>query len=409
MPRAAPRVVLDSRAAARWRRGHPWAYGDALTATAVAEPGDIVTVEDAAGRPLGQAFFNPRSRIALRRITTGRETIDAAFWGARLRRALERRASPPGAPPAPGTGPPAGARGPQGEGRAFRWSHAEADGLPGLILDVYDRSLVLQTLTLGADRLKATWVSLAEEILAPERIIARNDSSMRKMEGLEPSREALRGEGREAEVREGDLRFSVDLWDGQKTGLFLDQQENRLRLGGMARGRCLDPFCYQGGFALQMAARADSVLAADTSAPALERAAGNARRNGLEEKVAFECDNAFDLLARLDRAGERFDTVVLDPPAFARSRADLQAAVRGYAEINRRAARLLQPGGILLTSSCSYNLSEEEFVDVVRHAGGEAHRSLRLLERRGQPADHPILLEMPESAYLKGLLLQAAD
>lgn len=386
-----PRVVLDSRAAARWRRGHPWVYADGVQEAVEAAPGDVVAVEDAAGRPLGQAFYNPLSRIVLRRITRGQESVDAGFWRARLEAALERRAAL------------------RGERAAFRWSHAEPDGLPGLILDVYDRSLVMQTLALGADRLKETWAALAEEILRPERIVARNDPAVRALEGLEPSREILRGEGSEAEVREGALRFRADLWEGQKTGLFLDQRDNRLRMGALARGRCLDAFCYQGSFALHMAARAESVLAADTSEQALERAATEARANGLEGKITFECENAFDLLARLDRAGERFDTIVIDPPAFARSRADLKAAVRGYAELNRRGARLLRRGGILLTCSCSYNLSEEQFVEVVRHAAGEARRSLRLLERRGQPPDHPVLLEMPESAYLKGLLLQAED
>jgi 23S rRNA (cytosine1962-C5)-methyltransferase len=386
-----PHVALDSRAAARWRRGHPWAYADSLTSARDAEPGDVVSVEDAAGRSLGQAFYNPRSKIALRRITRGQEPVDASFWRARLRAALDRRSAL------------------RGEGVAFRWSHGEPDGLPGLILDVYDRSLVLQTLSFGADRLKSTWVDLCREILDPERIIARNDPSVRALEGLEPGREILHGEGTEAQVREGDLRFIADLWEGQKTGLFLDQRDNHRRLRDLARGRCLDVFTYQGGFALNLASRAESVLAADTSAPALERAASSARLNGLEGKVTFECENAFDLLARLDRAGDRFETIVVDPPAFARSRSDVPAAVRGYAELNRRAARLLAPGGILLTCSCSYNLGEEEFVEVVRQAAGEAHRSLRVLERRGQPADHPVLLEMPESAYLKGLLLQAEE
>lgn len=384
-----PRVGLDSRAAARWRRGHPWVYADGIAAVQDARPGDVVAVEDAVGRPLGQAFYNPRSKIALRRITHGSESVDRRFWRARLTAALERRS---------------GLRAP---GAAFRWSHGEPDGLPGIILDVYDRSVVLQTLALGADRLKEALADLVREIFEPERIVARNDPSVRSLEGLEPRREMLLGEGTEARVREGELRFDVDLWEGQKTGLFLDQRENRLLLGELARGRCLDPFAYQGGFALHLARRGDTVLAADTSAPALERAAAAARLNGLEAKIELRHANAFDLLAELDRAGERFDTIVLDPPAFARSRADLDAACRGYAEINRRAVRLLRPGGILLTCSCSYNLSEEQFVDVVRVAAGETRRSLRVLERRGQPDDHPILLEMPESAYLKGLLLEA--
>lgn len=386
-----PRVGLDSRAAARWRRGHPWVYADGIASVRDARPGDVVAVEDGVGRPLGQAFFNPQSKIALRRITRGGERVDRPFWRARLLAALERRS---------------GLRAP---GAAFRWSHGEADGLPGLILDVYDRSVVLQTLALGSDRLKGEFAQLVREILDPERIVARNDPSVRALEGLEPQREILLGEGTEARVREGSVQLDVDLWDGQKTGLFLDQRENRLRMGELARGRCLDPFAYQGGFALHLARRAAAVLAADTSAPALARAAAAARLNGVEKKIEFRHENAFDLLARLDRAGERFDTIVLDPPAFARSRADLDAACRGYAEINRRAIRALSPGGILLTCSCSYNLSEEQFIDVVRVAAGEAHRSLRVLERRGQPADHPILLEMPESAYLKGLLLEAAD
>jgi 23S rRNA (cytosine1962-C5)-methyltransferase len=386
-----PRVGLDSRAAARWRRGHPWIYGDGLASVRDARPGDVVSVEDAAGRPLGQAFYNPQSKIALRRITRGGERVDREFWRARLSGALSRRSD---------------LRAP---GAAFRWSHGEADGLPGLILDVYDRSVVLQTLVLGADRLKSEFAELVSELFDPERIVARNDPSVRALEGLEPQREMLLGEGTATRVREGGVRLDVDLWEGQKTGLFLDQRENRLRLGELARGRCLDPFAYQGGFALHLAQRAEGVLAADTSAPALERAAAAARLNELDKKIEFRHENAFDLLARLDRAGDRFDTIVLDPPAFARSRADLDAACRGYAEINRRAARLLSAGGILLTCSCSYNLSEEQFVDVVRVAAGEAHRSLRLLGRRGQPADHPILLEMPESAYLKGLLLEAVD
>ncbi len=386
-----PRVVLGSRAAARWRRGHPWVYADGVAAAEGVAPGDVVTVVDAAGQALGQAFFNPRSRISLRRISFEQDPIDGDFWSRRLRAALERRAR---------------LRTPQA---GFRWVHADADGIPGLIVDVYDRSVVIQTLALGTDSLTDLWVDLIGDLLQPERIVLRNDPTVRTLEGLPRDRTLVHGEGTSTEIREAGLRFTVDLWEGQKTGLFLDQRDNRLRMGELARGRCLDVFAHQGGFAMHLARRADSVLAADTSEPALARGREDASRNEMEGKITFECENAFDLLGRLDRAGERFDAIVLDPPAFARSRRDLASARRGYGEINRRALRLLSEGGLLLTCSCSYNLSRAEFTDVVRRAAGEARRSVRWLEDRGQPLDHPVLLELPESGYLKGLLVQAVD
>ncbi|MCZ6777503.1 MAG: class I SAM-dependent rRNA methyltransferase [Acidobacteriota bacterium] len=386
-----PRVALDSRAAARWRRGHPWVYADGVLSVEEAAPGDVVLVHDAAGQALGQAFFNPRSRISLRRISFEQQSIDRDFWSCRLRAALERRAA---------------LRTPQA---GFRWVHADADGLPGLIVDVYDRSVVIQTLVLGADLLTHLWIELIEEILQPERIVLRNDPTVRALEGLPSDRTLVLGEGTSTEIREAELCFTVDLWEGQKTGLFLDQRDNRMRMGELAQGRCLDVFTHQGGFAMHLAKQAKSVLAADTSEPALARGREDALRNGLQSKIAFECENAFDLLGNLDRQGERFDVIVLDPPAFARSRKDLASARRGYGEINRRALRLLSEGGVLLTCSCSYNLPKEEFVEVVKRAAGEARRSVRLLEDRGQPLDHPVLLELPESRYLKGLLVQAAD
>lgn len=381
-----PVVTLTGRGAGRVRSGHPWVYRSDL-ADIRAEAGDIVVVRDPKGRVLGQALYSDRSQIAVRLLTRDEVPIDASFWRARLEAAI-------------------GYRSRLGlDASAFRLVHGEADLLPSLIVDRYGDWLVVQALSQGMDRRLPEITGLLVDMLAPAGILARNDPKVRTLEGLPQEVRLLHGTVPERiEVEEGGLRLQADPWRGQKTGLFLDQRENREAAARYARGRALDAFCYQGGFALRLARVCDHVLAIDVSEEAVAALNANAALNGLA--VEARAGNVFDELRELDRADERFDTIVLDPPAFAKSRNALPKALTGYKEINLRALRLLRPGGFLVTCTCSYHVDEATFGEVVLGAALDAGATVTVVEKRMQARDHPVLLGVPETYYLKCLVLR---
>src|SRR5918998_1597584 len=387
MAQAPQKAVLGKRGAARARSGHPWIYRSDI-AEAEGEAGDIIPVFDRAGAFLGRAFYNPRSEISLRIAERADVPVDEAWFRTRMERALAYRDSL------------------KMDGDAYRLLHAEADGVPGLVVDRYGDHLVLQVGSAAVEK-RLEWVVRAlGELLAPAGILLRGDSASRKREGLDTGVWVLSGEVSETVVvREGPVRYEADPWRGQKTGGFLDQRENHLAAGRYSSGRVLDVFSYAGGFALHAARGAKEVEAVDSSGPALEAARRNAELNGLEN-ITFTRARAFDLLRERSDAGERYDTVILDPPAFAKTRRDLPRARRAYKEINLRAMKLLSPGGVLITCSCSYHLSRELFEETLRSAAGDAGRTLRVREWRGQAADHPEGLTIPETHYLKCAVLE---
>ena len=382
-----PTAELTSRGERRLRTGHPWIYRSDVR-RAEAAGGDIVRVVGPRGRSLGYATFSDRSAIALRLLTRDDARPDLGFWRARIEAAVRYR-------------------GTLGiDATAYRLVHGEGDRLPGLVVDRYGDALVLQTLTQATDRLLRELCELLVEIAAPAGILVRNDPRVRALEGLERVVELRHGRvPEELEVREGAVRLFVDPWAGQKTGLFLDQRENRLAAARHARGRVLDAFSYTGAFALQMAPRCDAALAVDVSEAAVAAVARHAAHNGAAH-VEARSGNVFDLLRDLDRAGERFDAVVLDPPAFAKNRKAVERAVAGYKEINLRALRILAPGGVLITSSCSYHVDEPAFARILAAAAADAHAEVRVVERRQQGRDHPMLATVPETSYLKCVVLQ---
>jgi 23S rRNA (cytosine1962-C5)-methyltransferase len=373
----------------RWRlSGHPWIYRDDLAETPAVPSGELVAVADPRGALLGQAFYSAASRIALRFVTTGEEPVDAEFWEKRLAGALEFR------------------RLVVQDTNAYRLIFGEADGFPGLVVDHYNGHLAVQALHPGMERRLPELLELFVSRLSPASVTLRHDAEVRLLEGLALEVRTVYGELPERiEVQEGPVRFWVDIRHGQKTGLFLDQRENRLAASLLARGEVLDAFAYQGGFALHMARRAQHVTLVESSAAALAMAEENARLNAVTN-VTLVRENVFSFLKKTVSGEQRFDTIVLDPPAFAKSRQDRPGAIRGYTELNRLALQLLKPGGFLITCSCSYNLREEEFLEIVRRAAAAAGRPARLLERRGAARDHPGLLALPESLYLKCLFLE---
>jgi 23S rRNA (cytosine1962-C5)-methyltransferase len=359
-------------------------------ADARAEPGDTVRVLGPRGRSLGYALFSSQSEIAIRLLTRDpdAERPGLDWWRARLASAMAYRAE-------------LGI-----DATAYRVVHGEADGMPSLIVDRYGDYLVVQTLSQGTDRLRPQIVTLLQDLLRPVGILARNDPRVRELEGLDRKVELLQGEVPErVTVREGTLEHEVDLWRGQKTGLFLDQRENREAAAAYTRGRALDCFSYHGGFALALARRADEVVALEISADAAARARENASRNGLSN-VSVKTVNVFDELRELDRADERFDTIVLDPPAFAKNRRSVPAARGGYKEINLRALKLLKPGGYLVTCSCSYNVDEALFGEILWEAAVDARATVAVVEKRMQSRDHPVLIGVPETYYLKCFIVR---
>jgi 23S rRNA (cytosine1962-C5)-methyltransferase len=377
------KIILTAKGLRWWRTGHPWLYRDDLLPGQAAPPGEVVAVQDEQGRFLGRAFYSAKSRIALRLLTLAEDPVDRAFWEARLSRALAYR------------------RRVVQEANAFRLIYAEADGFPGLIVDSYDGHLVVQVHHPGITRLLADLVDLFHQQVQPKSITLRNDSEVRRLEGLPLEVEVISGDLPERLViQEGPLQFLVDVRHGQKTGLFLDQRENRQATAAWAQGEVLDCFSYQGGFALHAARVASRVIAVESSAPSLRLAQDNARLNQVDN-VEWVQANCFDFLKAAVADGQKYDLVILDPPAFAKSRADKTAALKGYRDLNRRALQLLKPEGVLITCSCSYNLASDAFLEVVRQASREARRQARLIECRGAARDHPALLALPESSYLK--------
>ena len=350
-----------------------------------AAPGDAVRVVDHRNQLLGVAHYSSTSQITLRFLSGKFELIDRQFFLTRLRAALAHRERV------------------VQDSDAYRLVFSEADLLPGLIVDRYGPYLVMQTLDQGMDRARDVIVDCLREILSPEGILARNDASVRRLEGLPLEVATLAGEIPErVNIQMNGLRLEADLLKGQKTGVYLDQRENYLAAARWARGRVLDCFTSTGGFALHMAARAESVEAVDSSAGALATAEANARANNIEN-VNFRQADVFEFLSGVER---RYSTIVLDPPAFAKSRKAVDDAARGYKEINLRALRLLDQGGVLITCSCSHHISEAILHEVIAEAALDAGKTLRVLERRTQASDHPILLTVPETLYLKCLVLE---
>jgi len=383
-------VVVSAKGAGRWTAGHPWIYRTDVYAEPRDEAG-LIAVTDRRGRHLGQALYSPKSEIRLRLLTRGTEPVDPAWWNARIAAALARRGTI--------------------AATAYRVVHAEGDGLPSLVVDRYGPYVVAQLLSAGVERLRGDIVDGIRTALVPEGILLRNDVAIRRHEGLPLEVVPVVGTVPElVEVLEHGVRYLAAPWSGQKTGAFLDQRENRALVAAHAApgGRALDLFTYHGSFALQLARRAANVVAVDSSADALARGRDNAALNSLTN-ITWREANAFDLLRQFERQGERFDTIVLDPPAFAKSKESLPRARAGYKEINLRAMRLLNPGGVLFTCSCSYHVHRAAFADMLADAARDSGRRLQLVTWGGAGADHPELLNVPETGYLKGALLAPVD
>ena len=383
----APTVTISQRGVERLSSGHPWIYRSDVVSAAGVEPG-VVRLIDKKNRFLGQALYSSQSQIAVRLLTRLTRPIDAEFLTDRIRTAAAFRQQVT-----------AGAQ-------AYRLVAAEGDLLPSLIIDRYGDCFVIQTLSQGMERLKSTLVEVLQKEFAPRAILERNDAAVRALEGLPEQSGVLAGEEvREIVVEENGVKMCFDLLHGQKTGGFLDQRENRAAAANYARGRALDGFTYTGGFALALAPRCDSVLGVDSSAEALRQAERNQGLNGFTNLEWREA-NCFDFLKAADQEQQRFDTVVLDPPAFARQKNHLESALRGYKELNLRAMKILNPGGYLITCSCSFHVSEADLLEVIAGAALDAHRTVTIVERRTQSRDHPILLTVPETHYLKCLILR---
>ncbi|MEO8480671.1 MAG: class I SAM-dependent rRNA methyltransferase [Acidobacteriota bacterium] len=389
-----PQAVVSRRGAERIRRGHPWIFRSDVDDVS-AEPGDIVRVTGERGRPLGWATFSDVSQITLRMISRDEEPLpDLPAWlGARIRAAAAFRATL------------------EIDSTAWRLINGESDGLPATIVDRYGDEggaeyFVVQTLSQASHRWLPSLIEALVEYAHPRGIVVRNDPKVRQLEGLDLNVHVAYGEVPErVAVREGAVVYHADLRTGQKTGLFLDQRENHRAAAVYARGDALDGFTYNGGFALQMAAKATSVLALDSSASAVAATVENVKRNRLEHVEVREA-NVFDELRELEISRTRFDTITLDPPAFAKNKAAVERALAGYKEINLRAMRLLRPGGHLVTCSCSYNVDETMFLSVLQDAAADARAEMGLVEKRAQGRDHPMLLAVPETFYLKCIVLR---
>jgi 23S rRNA (cytosine1962-C5)-methyltransferase len=381
-------VTINRRGAGRVRGRHCWVYRGDLIDASSAPAGEVVRVADQKGRPLGMALYSSRSQIALRLVAFEDVEIDRRFWLARLEAAERLR------------------RLVVRDATAYRLVYGESDLLPSLMIDRFNDSFVIQTHSQGMDRLKHVWVELLAERYSPRAIIERNEARVRELEDLPRAAGILYGEDPgEMVIEEGGARFVVNLLEGQKTGAFLDQRENRIASENYGRGRALDCFTFHGGFAIHLARRAESVVAVDISGPAIEIARRNAELNGASNVELAEA-NVFDFLRDLEQAGERFDVINLDPPAFAKNRNAIEGATRGYKEINLRAMKLLTSGGTLITSTCSYHMSEEMFLNVLADAAVDAGRAAQVLEKRMQSRDHPVLVSMPETYYLKCMILR---
>ena len=381
-----PTVVISARGEERLHGGHPWIYR-ADVADARAAAGDIVQVRSPRGQALGSALFSDRSQITLRMLTYGEAVADEALVRRRIDAAIAFRES-------------LGI-----DATAYRLVHGEADLLPSLIVDRYGDHLVVQALSQGMDRLLPAIVAALTDRLHPRGVLARNDPRARLLDGLEQRVDVLAGDVPDSvTITETGVQYDVDLRHGQKTGLFLDQRENRAAGALYARGRMLDCFSYNGGFALVMGRRCHETIALDVSEAAVARVRQNAARNGIA--IDARVGNVFDELRGMDRLGERFDTIVLDLPAFAKNKAAVTNARAGYKEINLRALKLLEPGGTLITCSCSYHINEAAFAEIVHDASVDAQAHVTVVEKRMQGRDHPVLLGVPETYYLKCLILR---
>jgi 23S rRNA (cytosine1962-C5)-methyltransferase len=377
---------------ARLRQGHLWVFfSDVKKLTGSPERPALVTAVSKGGELIGQGLYNPASKIAFRLLTTREAPVDEAFFSDRVGAAVAHRA-----------------RVVHGF-EAYRVVHGEADGLPGLTVDRYGENLVVQLHAAALEPFLPVVLERLREAYRPQGILGRNDSPVRALEGLERRIDRYHGEVPERIFyREGAVTLLASPYTGQKTGAFLDQRENHVLAGTLAGGRALDVFSYQGGFALQLARRADSVLAVDSSEAALGATLAGAARGGLGNVTARQ-GNAFEILRELADAGERFDVIVLDPPAFAKSRSHVPKALAAYKEINLRALKALHPGGRLLSASCSYHVGDEAFYTMLADAAADASRRLRVLARRGQASCHPEILGVPESRYLKLAVLEVTD
>lgn len=383
-----PSVTVSRKGEDRLASGHLWIYASDVTERGRAQGGEVVTVIGSRGRPLGVAHFSSTSQISLRLLARENVTPDRGFFMARLRAAIELR------------------RRVTCDTSAYRLVHAEGDLLPGLIVDRYGDYLVAQFLTQGMEAGREIITDCLAELLSPAGILARNDAPARRREELPGDNVILRGDiPPRVEVEFNGLRWETDLLRGQKTGVFLDQRENYVAAARHGHGRALDCFTCTGGFALHLASRCQSVEGADSSGHAVESAARNREINAISN-VTFREADVFDLLTGYARASRHFDTVVLDPPAYAKNRGSVEAALRAYKELNYKALRLLEKGGVLVTCSCSYHVSEADLLGAVASAALDAGRTLRVLDRRSQAADHPVLLTVPETLYLKCLILE---
>lgn len=382
-----PAVQVNYRGARRIHAGHLWIYQSDVRADDIPS-GSVVRITDGRGRHLGWGFYSSASLISIRVLSRDEPPIDRQFWKGRLQRAGSLRENQ------------------VTDSTAYRLVNSDGDFLSSIIVDRYEDYLVMQNLSQGAETLKPMLVELLVELFRPKAIVERNDARVRKLEGLEERKGVLDGRLPErVNILEKGIRYAVDLLGGQKTGAFLDQRENRIQAEQYAAGRALDCFAYEGGFALHLARYCPSVTAVEISAEALENARANLRLNQAENVELVEA-NAFDFLHQQESAGEHYRAIVLDPPAFAKSREAIESAARGYKEINLRALKLLEPGGVLITSSCSYHVTEDLFWTLLIEAAADAGRTVQLVEKRAQASDHPMLLSMPETHYLKCFILR---
>ncbi|MBC8088519.1 MAG: class I SAM-dependent rRNA methyltransferase [Phycisphaerae bacterium] len=384
-------AIVAKRGALRLQRGHPWVFRSDVDTRPTA-PAGVVEVRGVDGAPIGWALWSPLSEISLRSIARADEgRPDAGWWRARIATALKKR------------------DGLAVDNSAYRLIHGEGDGLPSLVVDRYGETLVVQLLSAGLVAYQDVIVESLRELTGCTGILARHDVAAREREGLPRVVQLLYGEVPSlVTVHEHNVRFFAAPWDGQKTGAFLDQRDNRVTVGAHTHGRALDCFAYHGSFALHMAQRASEVVAVDSSKPALARALENAELNGFQN-VRTHNGDAFDVMRDWYKAGERFDTIVVDPPAFAKTRGALQGALRGYKDINLQAMKLLAPQGILFSASCSHHLSKALFLEMLQEAATDSGRRFVLRAMTGQGVDHPEVITIPETGYLKGALLEAQD
>ncbi len=390
--RADPSVKLSLRGATRLLSRHPWVYRSDVVGADDIPPGALVRVQDPRGKFLGTALFSSSSQIAIRMISHGSVDDLPGLLAERIRAAIAYRKEL------------------VSNTDAYRIVFSEADFLPGLIIDRYGDVLSVQILTQAMDTtpVRDAILQTLRDELRPAGIVERVEARIRELEQLPPRQSGLLwGEKSSTEYRMNGVGFYYDGLEGQKTGAFLDQRENYASAAQYAHGEALDAFCYQGGFALHLAAKCSSVTGVDSSRPALEMADKNAALN--EREVEWIEGNAFDLLREYAAVNRRYDTIVLDPPAFAKSKRDLDKALRGYKELNLRAMKMLRPGGVLVTCSCSFHVGAADFHKVVADAAQDAHKSLRVVENRGAAKDHPILLNVPETSYLQCLILNVSD